>query len=309
MYPTTGRAHGTDGVFEVKRIWRVAAIQLPGCGSEPGANLAVAASYLRQAARAGADLAVLPELATVPYFGAEPPGRFRHLSEPIGGKSVATFARLCGETGIAAVFPFYERDSRSGEYHNSLVVIGRDGKLLPMRSRRGERAQFRKLHLATGEGLDEAQHFARGGDLGIFALDGLGLGCLICYDRRFPECWRELRALGALVVAVPIAGEGGDTIDFFLGELRTHARENGVAVIAANKVGSEYPGSMTVANYGESCVVSATGDLIARRTAAEGPGLVLAEIDLEEILRTRARLRYFEQRRLDLFAGPMPTEV
>jgi len=30
----------------------------------------------------------------------------------------------------------------------------------------------------------------------------------------------------------------------------------------------------------------------------------MAEIDVDEIMATRARLRYFDQRRLDLFPGP-----
>jgi predicted amidohydrolase len=107
---------------------------------------------------------------------------------------------------------------------------------------------------------------------------------------------------------VPVAGEGGDSVDFFLAELRTHARENGVAVVAANKIGREYVGTGVMENYGESCIVSAAGDILARRAGAEGPGIVMAEIAIDEIMETRRRLRYFDERRLDLFPGPAVVE-
>ncbi len=291
----------------MRRSWRVAGIQLPGCGPDPMANSAVAASFVREAARRGAELALLPEFATTPYFCGGEPATYRYLAEPIDGALVTFFGRLCREHDIAVMLPFYERGEGCGRYYNSVVVIGRDGSCLPTHGRRGAASRVRKLHLPVGDdpaGFGEAGHFTPGGDLGVFTLAGLSLGCLICYDRRFPECWRELRALGAQLVAVPVAGEGGDSVDFFLGELRTHARENGVAVVAANKIGREYVGTRVVDNYGESCIVSAAGDIVARRAASEGPGIVMAEIDIDEIMATRRRLPYFDQRRLDLFPGP-----
>jgi predicted amidohydrolase len=230
----------------------------------------------------------------------------------MNGELIAAFSRLCREHAIVLLLPFYEREMAGGCFHNSLVVIGRDGACLAAHGRHGSTSGVRKLHLPVGDdrpgGFDESRHFTPGNDLGVFAAGDLRLGCLICYDRRFPECWRELRALGAQLVAVPVAGEGGDSVDFFLAELRTHARENGVAVIAANKIGREYVGTNIVENYGESCIVSAAGDIVARRTGAEGPGIVMAEIDIDEIMETRRRLRYFDERRLDLFPSPAVVE-
>jgi N-carbamoylputrescine amidase len=297
----------------MSRPWRIAAIQLPGCGADPIANRETAAAYVREAARLGADLALLPELATVPFFCSEEPEAYRHLAETVDGGLVALFSRLCRQQNIALVLPFYERDGESGRYYNSVVVLGRDGSRLVAHGRRGERPGIRKLHLPVSAdpppSPDESRHFTPGGDLGVFDLGGLRLGCLICYDRRFPECWRELRALGSEIVAVPIAGEGGDSVDFFLGELRTHARENGVVVISANKIGREFVGNSVVENFGESCIVSATGEVVGRRPGDAGPGVVLADIDLDEIVDTRRRLPYFDQRRLDLFPGPLPASL
>ncbi|HUN45015.1 MAG TPA: carbon-nitrogen hydrolase family protein [Stellaceae bacterium] len=285
----------------MSRPWRVAAIQLPGCGADPAANRAVAAACLREAAARRADLALLPELATLPFFCGEAPEAWHGFAEPRDGALIAEFSRLCRDLGIALLLPFYERDD--GRYHNSIALIGRDGALVPAHGRRGALPVIRKLHLPAP---DEVRQFSPGEGLGVFELEDLRLGALICYDRRFPECWRELRALGAELVAVPIAGEGGDSLEFFLGELRTHARENGVAVLSANKIGPEYVGAGVVQNFGESCVVSAEGEIIARRAGAEGPGVLIAEIDAGAIAEQRRRWPYFEQRRLDLFPGPSP---
>jgi predicted amidohydrolase len=82
-----------------------------------------------------------------------------------------------------------------------------------------------------------------------------------------------------------------------------------VAVIAANKVGREYVGTSIVENYGESCIVSAEGEIVARRSGSDGPGIVMADIDIEEIMETQRTLRYFDQRRLDLFPGPVAIEL
>ena len=101
---------------------------------------------------------------------------------------------------------------------------------------------------------------------------------------------------------VPVAGSGGDDMDFFVGEMRTHARENGLAVLCANKVGDEHIGGGVVDNYGYSAVIDADGTVLALRPHHEGPGLALADLDPAAIPATRRRLRYYDDRREDLFA-------
>jgi predicted amidohydrolase len=105
-----------------------------------------------------------------------------------------------------------------------------------------------------------------------------------------------------------VAGSGGDSAEFFLGELRTHARENGLFAVAANKVGTEWVGGHMVDNFGESCVVGPDGELLAHRPRQEGSGLALAKVDLDVLAQTRRTLRYFEHRRTDLFPSA-PQEV
>ena len=101
---------------------------------------------------------------------------------------------------------------------------------------------------------------------------------------------------------MPVAGSGGDDMEFFIGEMRTHARENGLAVLCANKVGDERVGAALVDNYGFSAIIDADGTVLAVRPRADGPGLVLADLDVGAIPAVRRRLRYYDDRRPDLFA-------
>jgi N-carbamoylputrescine amidase len=292
-------------------VTTVAAVQLPACGNDRAANLAAVESALADAAEAGADLAVLPELATTPYFCAEPAGAYRDWAEPIPGPLTEHIGAVAAGLDLDVVLPMFERDAADA-FHNSAVVI-HNGRIRAAVDRQGRAYHAaRKLHLPVGDepppGFNEPAHFTAGDRLGVHTMDRLRLGTLICYDRRFPECWRELRSLRADLVAVPVAGSGGDSAEFFLGELRTHARENGLFAVAANKVGTEWVGGHMVDNFGESCVVGPDGELLAHRPRQDGSGLALAKVDLDVLAQTRRTLRYFEHRRTDLFPSA-PQEV
>jgi N-carbamoylputrescine amidase len=287
---------------------RVAAAQLPACGNQPKDNLAAVEAALYGAASNGADLVVLPELATTPYFCAEAAGAYASWAQPVPGPLTEHVGALGNSLGISVVLPLFEYDAAAGTHHNSAVVLA-GGEIVPAVDRDGRTHRLaRKLHLPVGEdpapGFDEPAHFSPGDWLGTHDIGVLRLGTLICYDRRFPECWRELRSLGADLAAVPVAGSGGDSAEFFLGELRTHARENGVFAVAANKVGIEWVGGAPVHNFGESAIVGPDGELLAHRAEEQGPGLVVADVDLDLLAEIRRKLRYFDHRRTDLFPGP-----
>lgn len=288
---------------------RLAAAQLPGCTGEPAHDTGVAEDAVRAAAADGAGLVLLPELATVPYFGAAPAGAWAGSAQTVPGPLTGRFGALAAELGVVVVLPLHELDAVTGDRYNAAVVLDATGSIVPAVDRRGiTRASARKLHLPVGElpppGFDESVHFTPGDGLGVHDLGDLRVGVLVCYDRRFPECWRELRALDADVALVPIAGSGGDDAEFVVGEMRTHARENGVAAVAASKVGPEHVAERVVENVGESVVVAADGSVLARRRGDEGPGLVTACIDRAAVHSARRDLRYYDHRRTDLFCGP-----
>jgi len=293
---------------------RLAAVQLPACTGQPEIDTASAERGVRAAAQSGGELVLLPELATLPYFCAERAGIYRDRAETIAGPLVQRFAALARELDVVIALPFFEHDLTADSWHNSVVLLARDGAVVPATDRRGvDRDLSRKLHLPVGDepapGFDETAHFSPGEGLGVHQIGALRIGVLVCYDRRFPECWRELRALGAQVVLVPMAGDGGDGGDFVVAEMRTHARENGLIAVAASKVGPELVGGHAVSNIGESFIIGADGTVLDGRHDQDGPGPVVVTVDLLEQMAVRDRLRYFDHRRLDLFAGPLPLDT
>ncbi|WP_165769617.1 carbon-nitrogen hydrolase family protein [Arboricoccus pini] len=282
----------------------VAALQPKGCMEDLAVNEAAVCAALAAAAAASVKLAVLPELAMLPYFCAEPAGSRCDWAVSIDADVLARVAAHCASLGIAALLPFYEWDP-DGPGYNSAVLIGADGRLVPGAGLQGSGRVARKLHLPSGPDADEAGHFRPGADLRVFDLGGLRLGCLICYDRRFPEAWRALRALGADLVAVPVAGLSGEDDAFVLGELRTHARENGLAVIYASRAGEDRLAGTSIPQPGGSCVIAADGTVLARSAvgAAATAGMAVAAIERADIERARATLPLFERRHPILTQG------
>ncbi|WP_413721855.1 carbon-nitrogen hydrolase family protein [Sodalis sp. RH23] len=281
----------------------VAALQMPPGCEDLALNRRQLEAAITRAAQAGARLVALPELALTPYFCAAPAEKYRHWAESVRGESAGWCAALAQRLGCAILLPLYEHDSQTGCYHNAVIGFDRLGKRL------GDGALARKLHLPASDypppGYDEAAHFTPGDGLQRFAIEGWRCAILICYDRRFPECWRALRQAGVEVVIVPVAGSGGDDAAFFLGELRTHAKENGLIVVCANKVGEEWLDEIATDNYGESCVINADGTLLAHRPRHLGAGEVNATLDYRQFSQIRQQMRYFNDRRDDLF-GPVP---
>jgi len=66
--------------------------------------------------------------------------------------------------------------------HNSLYVIGPDGAIVDRYDKR----------FCTGSDL---RRYSPGDHFTVFDIDGVRCGCLICYDVRFPELFREYRKL------------------------------------------------------------------------------------------------------------------
>jgi predicted amidohydrolase len=148
-----------------------------------------AATAIRDAAAAGADLIVLPELCTTGYAFT---GRDEALeySEPADGPSIREWRALARELPITIVAGFCERDD-DGEPRNSAAVIDPDGVC----------AIYRKTHL-----WDREQTTFIAGHEPPPVLDTAAgrIGIAVCYDAFFPEVMRGLALAGADVIAVPM---------------------------------------------------------------------------------------------------------
>jgi len=118
------------------------------------------------------------------------------------------------------------------------------------------------------------------------------LGVTICYDLRFPALYRALAEAGATMLAIPSAFtvQTGEAHWHVL--MRARAIENGSFVFAAAQAGKHESGRET---YGHSLIVDPWGRILAE--GGTEPGVVMAEIDISEVAKARARIPSLEHGR------------
>jgi predicted amidohydrolase len=280
---------------------RVAAIQTTA-GPDRDENLAAATPLVVGAAARGAELVVLPEYFSV----AGDPAHLRAHAEGLAGPTVTWASGLAARLGIAVVagtFPERGADP-AGKVSNTSCLIGPSGSL---------EAVYRKIHLfdvdLEGTTVHESAAIAAGDELRVAPLDLLGasgapvpvLGMSICYDLRFPELYRILALEGATVVTVPAAFTAATGPPHWELLLRARAVENQVYVIAAAQVGV-LPRGMP-ACHGHSMVVDPWGDVLGEHLD-DGPGFVVADVDLGRLEQVRSQLPVLAHRRPDTYRWP-----
>ncbi|MFD1722086.1 nitrilase-related carbon-nitrogen hydrolase [Amnibacterium endophyticum] len=240
---------------------RVAAVQLaPVLGDLPG-NLERAADAVASAARDGARLVVLPELATSGYVFASVE-EARDLALPADDPRLAALARAAGEAVVVVGFAEAAAD---GRLHNSAALLDASGV----------RAVYRKAHLWDREKLV----FAPGDARPPVVETPVGrVGVMVCFDLEFPE-WPRLAALaGADVLAVPTnwpraaAHAEGQASEVVIAAAT--ARLNRMAVVCADRTGAERGVDWTEGTL----IVDADGRLQGR--VGPGAGTAWADLDL-----------------------------
>jgi predicted amidohydrolase len=262
----------------------VAAIQMTS-GWDKSANVATAVDWVTRAACRGASLIVLPELFT----SLGDPARMVAQAEPIPGPTIDTLVQVAREHRVTLVAgSLAECAAESGKVYNTSVLIGSDGQLL---------ATYRKIHLfhidLPGKlQFREADLVVAGEQVAVTTTTIGRVGQAICFDLRFPELFRQLVDQGAEVVALPSAFTTSTGPDHWEVLLRARAIENQVYVIAANQCGHHGP---HMESHGRSMIVDPWGLVLA--TARDGPGMIVAELDVAVVRDVRERLPALKCRR------------
>jgi N-carbamoylputrescine amidase len=207
---------------------------------------------------------------------------------------VQRFAKLAKELGMVMVLPIYEED-QPGVYYNTAVVVEKDGTIL---------GKYRKHHIPHLEKFYEKFYF-RPGNLGYPVFDtSVGkVGVYICYDRHFPEGWRELGLNGAQIVFNPNATKPGLSNRLWDLEQATAAAANGYFVAAPNRVGTEDNeyGELAVTFYGTSQFADPQGNFVGERGSSETEEVVIRDLDLDMIRQVRNQWQFYRDRRPDSY--------
>jgi predicted amidohydrolase len=284
MSRATGRSH--EGV-----IVKVCLIQL-AAGTDKGENVKQATRLLESAIVAEApDLVVLPELFN--FIGGYPADARAAAEAFPSGETYRTLQE------IAAAHRTYlhagSMNERAGErVYNTTVVFDRAGR---------EVAKYRKVHLfdvVTPDGARycESAIYGRGTDIVTYDLDGIRVGCSICYDLRFPELYARLVAAGAEVIAVPSAFTMLTGKDHWEVLCRARAIETQTFLLAPNQCGEHIEEGEQRAKYGNSLVVGPWGTVIAR--AEDRPGYITARLDFDYLRQVRSQIPVREHHVLEV---------
>ena len=279
----------------MSRVRRIGLVQ-QAVGDDPERNLLRAEQAIREAVSRGAELVCLQELFRTRYFCQREDAALFDLAEPIPGPTTERMSKLAADCGVVLVVPVFERRA-AGLYHNSAVVIERDGAI---------RGHYRKMHIPDDPLFYEKFYFAPG-DLGFHCVDtSVGrIGVLICWDQWFPEAARLMAMDGAELLFYPtaIAYLDGETDEenaamreSWLTVQRGHAIANGVFVCAANRVGREE----RLRFWGSSFVADPRGQLIAQADDSSEQVLVV-ECDLARIESQRRGWPFLRDRRIDAY--------
>jgi N-carbamoylputrescine amidase len=282
----------------VKDSVRVAAINAASKPGEAKRNLEGMARLAGQAAGAGAELVLFPELSLTGFIPNHPIGDHaawlreataggRRMAEPIDGPSVTALAAIARDTGVHIAAGLLE-DAGSLLY-NAMVLVAPDGA----------RWAWRKLHVPLFE-----TPFYNGGTSLPVADTALGrIGVNICFDALMPESTRLLAVQNVELVLFPFAadpppGTAAAWADWARVALRARCAENGVFGVAANYSGDvEFAGARQ-RFPGGAMVVGPQGEVIA-----EGAGMLLADLSRETLRDARAAPEYlYRFRRPELYA-------
>lgn len=167
---------------------RVACAQIPLSIGDTAGNSTSCSAAIEEAARDGAHIVVLPELASSGYVFADR-AELSSLAETRDGPAIAEWANLAEAFGLTIVAGFPE--AAGDAIYNSAAVVDPTGL----------RGVYRKAHLWDSENAV----FDRGDDLPMLVdTDHACVGVMICYDIEFPEWVRAVALSGADLLCAPV---------------------------------------------------------------------------------------------------------
>lgn len=167
---------------------RVACCQVLLVIGDREANLDAVRSAVERSAADGAQVVVLPELASSGYVFADR-AELEGLAEARNGPTVTAWVELAARLGVLIVGGFPERAGDA--VYNSAAIVDPSGLL----------GVYRKAHLWDTENAV----FDPGDDLPLIVDTEHGrIGVMICYDVEFPEWVRAAALAGADLLCVPV---------------------------------------------------------------------------------------------------------
>ena len=151
-------------------------------------NLAKAKNMITDAAAAGSQIAVLPEMFNCPYEGSF----FKKFAEEFPGPTTNFLSKLAKDLSIYIIGGSIP-EKENGKIYNTSYTFNPEGLLI---------GKHRKVHLfdvdiSGGIKFKESDTLSYGDNVTVFETKYCKIGVAICYDMRFGELIRKMTLLGA----------------------------------------------------------------------------------------------------------------
>lgn len=275
-------------------------IQVSNCLED---NLNKVETKIREAARNGANIILLPELFERQYFCQERRYEYyAYAKETLDNDAVKMALELSRELNILILVSFYELSGNST--YNTLAYV-EDGKLL---------GTYRKTHIPDDHYYQEKFYFTPGNTgFKVFDTKYGRIGAGICWDQWFPETARCLALNGAELIFFPTAIGSEpilnvDSSSHWQRVMMGHAAANIVPVIAANRIGLETVEpciengnqSSSLKFYGSSFMTDERGEIVTS-ASRDKEEILYHEYDLDKIREDRLAWGLFRDRRPDTY--------
>lgn len=275
---------------------KIALLQL-NVTDDPVANLAVTLGYIREAAEAGAEFILTPEVTNcLSTSRAHQNAVLQHEEDDI------TLAALCDEAKALGIWLLIgslglKTHDADGRFANRSFMVTPDGEVV---------ARYDKIHMfdvdvSPEETWRESEGY-RPGTQAILAKTAFApVGMTICYDLRFPKLHASLANAGAKILTVPAAFSPVTGAAHWHTLLRARAIETGCFVLAPAQTGEHHSKNhKTRSTYGHSLVITPWGEI--QLDAGDAPGVYITDLDMGEVAKTRGRVPSLENARP--FDGP-----
>lgn len=254
-------------------------------GDDPNANIAQASAAIAQAAQAGAQFVLTPEVTNCL-------SNSRSLQQEVlafedDDKTLAALRAQAADLGIWLLIGSLalKTQDADGRFANRSFMIGPDG---------GIKARYDKIHMfdvqVTPEETFQESAAYRPGTQAVLADTDFGkVGMTVCYDLRFPHLHQALAKAGAKILTVPAAFSPVTGKAHWEPLLRARAIETGCFVLAPGQ-GGIHPTTRGKPRktHGHSLVVDPWGEVLL--DAGNQNGLHLVDIDLNAVDQARAKV-------------------
>ena len=268
---------------------KAAAIQMAS-GPNVQANLDEAEKLINTAVQQDAELIVLPENFAI--MGITDMDKVGVAEQPGEGPIQKFLSEQAAKHGIWLVggtIPIQSKET--GKVYAACMLYNDAGEMV---------ARYDKIHLfdvtleASDESYTESETITPGDEVVVTDTPFGRLGLAVCYDLRFPELFRAMADVGMEVCVLPSAFTNLTGNAHWESLLRARAIENLAFMIAAGQGGYHVSGRET---HGDSMIVDPWGVVLNR--LPHGTGVVVSEIDLARLERTRELFPALQHKRLD----------